>query len=148
MVKQELGPLQLKWIEALESGEYEQGSGILCQAKKNKPRKYCCLGVGCHLLDFKEEYLGVTIYFNGNADTSSEFASKMGLRDGAGGTSFVDQDEQDKFEKYIRKNVFGFEDAVEIPEMFLTYLNDCGASFLQIAKLLRKFPSVYFKEVK
>jgi hypothetical protein len=30
-VKQELGPNQLKWIEALESGEYQQGIGRLAE---------------------------------------------------------------------------------------------------------------------
>jgi hypothetical protein len=32
--------LKAKWIEALRSGEYEQGEGFL----ENK-RRYCCLGV-------------------------------------------------------------------------------------------------------
>lgn len=43
---QELGPNQLKWIEALESGKYEQGSMYL-----NKDNKFCCLGIACELFD-------------------------------------------------------------------------------------------------
>lgn len=43
-------PLKLKpevkteWLNALRSGEYEQGTGSLC-----KDGKYCCLGVLCEL---------------------------------------------------------------------------------------------------
>lgn len=33
-----------KWVAALRSGEYEQGTGFL-----NKNGKYCCLGVACDL---------------------------------------------------------------------------------------------------
>lgn len=37
---------QLKedWIKALRSGEYQQGTGFLCQLKNGK-ETYCCLGV-------------------------------------------------------------------------------------------------------
>jgi hypothetical protein len=35
-----------KWVEALESGEYEQGQGCL-----NGSGKFCCLGVLCDLYD-------------------------------------------------------------------------------------------------
>lgn len=31
-----------KWVEALESGEYEQGGGALC-----RDDEFCCLGVAC-----------------------------------------------------------------------------------------------------
>lgn len=36
----ELGPLQKKWLEALRSGKYEQGSSYLYNRGN-----YCCLGV-------------------------------------------------------------------------------------------------------
>lgn len=34
-------PLQLEWLEALESGNYKQGEGYLC----TPDNRYCCLGV-------------------------------------------------------------------------------------------------------
>lgn len=40
-----LGPLQTAWLEALESGKYEQGHHYL---KRNS--HYCCLGVLCELV--------------------------------------------------------------------------------------------------
>ncbi|MHA2366828.1 MAG: hypothetical protein ACXAC7_22950 [Candidatus Hodarchaeales archaeon] len=41
----------LKWIKALESGEYNQGTEMLY----NGDGKYCCLGVACHLLEINED---------------------------------------------------------------------------------------------
>ena len=35
------------WVEALRSGEYEQGRGALCTI--DEPKKNCCLGVACEL---------------------------------------------------------------------------------------------------
>lgn len=35
----------LKWVEALESGEYQQGRGAL----RNDDDTYCCLGVACEV---------------------------------------------------------------------------------------------------
>ena len=39
--------LQKKWIEALESGKYKQGTGYLCQKGPDGQFRYCCLGVLC-----------------------------------------------------------------------------------------------------
>lgn len=36
--------IKQKWIDALTSGEYEQGAGVLREGNK-----YCCLGVLCDL---------------------------------------------------------------------------------------------------
>lgn len=35
----------LKWVQALESGEYEQGVGTLCVVGSDGTAKFCCLGV-------------------------------------------------------------------------------------------------------
>jgi hypothetical protein len=39
--------LKKKWVKALRSGEYEQGSSLLCQEKPGDPEEFqfCCLGV-------------------------------------------------------------------------------------------------------
>lgn len=39
-----LGPLQIAWLEALESGKYEQGHHYL-----KRDDRFCCLGVLCDL---------------------------------------------------------------------------------------------------
>ncbi len=43
----EFGPIQTKWLEALESGNYKQGQGVL----RSSTDEYCCLGVLCELLN-------------------------------------------------------------------------------------------------
>jgi hypothetical protein len=56
-----------KWVDALRSGEYEQGKMCLC----NKYNKYCCLGVACEIV-YKNgvilsiEKLEYGKYYNGN----------------------------------------------------------------------------------
>ena len=41
--------LKKKWLEALKSGRYKQGQGML-----RAEDKYCCLGVLCDLIDPKQ----------------------------------------------------------------------------------------------
>ena len=50
IVKQELGPKQLKWVEALESDKYQQGVGSLCKLGPGNEPRFCCLGVACDVL--------------------------------------------------------------------------------------------------
>ncbi len=47
----EFGPIQTKWLEALESGNYKQGQGRLCALTDKGDKAYCCLGVLCELLN-------------------------------------------------------------------------------------------------
>lgn len=48
--KQQKLPVEFKekWIAALRSGDYKQGSSYLCLIE-NGPPEYCCLGVACHV---------------------------------------------------------------------------------------------------
>lgn len=55
-------PLEVKeqWVNALKSGEYEQGNNHLCYSNK-----YCCLGVLCEITNEpKEVNFNVVIYNN------------------------------------------------------------------------------------
>lgn len=38
-----------KWVAALRSGEYEQGTAVLTQEDEDGNIKHCCLGVLCQL---------------------------------------------------------------------------------------------------
>jgi hypothetical protein len=41
---------QLKWADALESGEFKQGQNALCTIHPTtKVKTYCCLGVACEI---------------------------------------------------------------------------------------------------
>lgn len=39
-----------KWIEALRSGDYNQGNGMLFRPDNNT---FCCLGVACNVMEYK-----------------------------------------------------------------------------------------------
>ena len=44
--------LKSKWLRALRSGKYNQGTGALCYRVSGTDEKsYCCLGVLCDVLD-------------------------------------------------------------------------------------------------
>lgn len=72
-----VGVARLRWVEALQSGKYSQGTGGLGDPKNG----YCCLGVGCDILE---------IPFRAPSPSSVEFVVEMGLNDLAG--SFVDHE--------------------------------------------------------
>ena len=42
--------LKQKWLEALRSGKYKQGTGLL----RSKENYFCCLGVLCDIIDNKK----------------------------------------------------------------------------------------------
>jgi hypothetical protein len=56
-----------KWIKALRSGKYKQGTNYLC-----KDGEYCCLGVLDEIFPEME--------LNGGSDTTLKNYSKIGLR--------------------------------------------------------------------
>jgi hypothetical protein len=77
---QELGPNQRKWVEALRSGAYERGVGLLC----NKGA-YCCLGVGCDLFIGKpDRRKDVALWGSHFATAPKELIDALGLRDEIG----------------------------------------------------------------
>jgi hypothetical protein len=52
------------WINALQSGEYKQGSGCLLSCSKEGDKKFCCLGVLVDLFE-KEHILTFTKHSSG-----------------------------------------------------------------------------------
>lgn len=118
--KQKLGPEQQKWIDALKSGKYKQGAVYL-----KSERAYCCLGIAVELIDgFSDETT-----FMGIAITTDE-----------GKTCALPTSAMKHF-----KFLDDFGDASHrVHAESLSYLNDCGASFKQIAEIVENDPSVYF----
>ena len=123
------GPNQEKWLQALESGKYKQGKNSLCIAGK-----YCCLGVACDVFetpvyeryydDEDDEAGGVIIYGTEGYHT--------------GGVAPLDV--QDKLKLYTSAG------NPSKGGVALVGLNDEGRTFKEIAALIRKDPSNYFKE--
>lgn len=51
--------LKERWIEALESGKYEQGRNVL----RDKDNKFCCLGVLCDVMKPNGWVMGINDYY-------------------------------------------------------------------------------------
>ena len=121
-----LTKIQLRWLEALESGKYNQGIGNL---KSND--RYCCLGVACELLGLSQKIEDGMIYFGYDHSYHSAIMpytswKLLGLKDGSG-----------YFEELnIDGNI--------IKNRTLAFLNDSGWTFKQIANVIRKNPEVFF----
>lgn len=84
-----------QWIDALESGEYEQAKGVLCRVDESgEPIGYCCLGVLCELYqrqfgDLKIEVSGtlndkVRTYDGAVGGLPEKVKAWSGLVDGCG----------------------------------------------------------------
>lgn len=57
--------IKAQWLEALRSGKYKQGRGML----RTPENSFCCLGVLCDVVDpnkWKEIYLGEWVYGDRN----------------------------------------------------------------------------------
>lgn len=106
---------RIKWAEALESGEYEQ-----CQRVLRDGYGYCCLGVLCVLS-------GAWLYDIKGRKKAVAVAPRVAM-DFVGLTSDV-----------------GFFNDSAYPVSSLAKLNDDGASFTDIAKLIRAEPEGLFK---
>lgn len=126
MSKQELGPNQLRWIEALESGKYKQGRRCL----ESSDGKNCCLGVACRLFDAPvvEDDSTSFVIFGTDADCSSgipprDIVRKLALRSPGG--------------KIIDGHAIGSA---------LVGANDSGATFTEIAAFCRAHPEAVFTE--
>lgn len=101
-----------KWVEALRSGEYKQGRGVLC-----KDNKYCCLGVLCKINNRPSEMVK---FDNSGVKLSPAFSSVYSVLSALG-----------KFppDVYVRAN-FNYGN--------LSSCNDNGLNFLQIADIIEQ----------
>lgn len=117
-----LTPNQEAWLKALESDEFTQTQGALQNSKG-----YCCLGVGCVLagragvaLFANKPHLDQGFLLGGNLTNHESVQEWLGLLDPCGVPK--DNSEQNR----------------------LTYMNDAGVSFKEIAAKIRANPEAYF----
>lgn len=59
--------LMLTWVEALESGNYEQGTGSLMEFEDGTPQ-YCCLGVLGRVMNISADKLNQRSFLDGNLE--------------------------------------------------------------------------------
>jgi hypothetical protein len=123
---QPIGPQQTKFLEALESGLYLQGKGELHVLQESGIMGHCCLGVADIVCDLKET----------EQTTLHNTYEKLGLYSRSGDPSYGRESIKPSRKYYM-----------------LTEYND-GAFGLparthkEIAALIRKDPSIYFKEIR
>lgn len=64
--------LHRKWIEALRSGEYKQGSGQYCSRSYDGTDSYCCLGVLADVAGIEKKYTGTGVVWEDGFDEKGE----------------------------------------------------------------------------
>ena len=128
-----LGPVQRQWVEALRSGNYQQG-----KIKLRKNDSYCCLGVGCEMFlgdgTAKEPYVSrddaevyvVYAWEGSTASAPKRLVEILKLKTALGETQLhsFDYDEPDS----------------------LSSMNDHGKTFAEIADAIEANPSLWFTE--
>ena len=141
----EFGPLQTKWLEELESGKHAQAREILsCSSGM------CCLGVAVkHVLEIEpvrytsddpewgaienatpdDEW--VETFNDNDVNLNAELADRLGLKSRDG--NFL-------------KDGLVFGEVRILNSDSLVELNDNGATFQEIAKVIRENPELIFKE--
>ncbi len=138
---------QLAWLEALESGEHEQGyNGLkrrIMDGDGNGRTCFCCLGLACHVLD---------------PDGFSDFGRPAAiLEDGSeselyayhGGEGFLDASMTDRLKLNGPSGDALDEHSESLVGSDLIQLNDHGThSFADIARELRENPERYFRDAR
>jgi len=106
---------QKKWLEALESGEYVQTTGALCDGNG-----FCCLGVACDVLGLEAEKQpsGMWLYDGHTGCAPQSVVKNLNLIDDQGQT--------------------------RDPGKTLVDMNDGGQSFAEIAAFIRANPEKVF----
>ena len=131
---------QLKWLEALESGEYKRCKHILCEELQNGDCRYCCLGVASELLlsDKYKEKSSVEHWLFDGEDTECPYSVMEKLKlHGSLGEFFKDGEE------YLHEFT---KDGTILETHSLAELNDEGWSFKKIANFIRNNPRLVFRD--
>ncbi len=115
------------WVEALRSGDYEQGEGAL-----TKEGKHCCLGVACVL--YQEKVGGLV-----ETDSTSWTSGAVTSYDGESG--FLPRKVSDWLGLAERNGRYDNGDL----RTSLSSSNDNGFTFEEIATMIEKKPEGLFK---
>jgi hypothetical protein len=121
---QKLGPRQERWVRALESGQYKQATSVL---HNEENQSFCCLGVACDII--KNDDLNEDL--KTDVKNALEFMTVL--------PPFVID-----YYGLIKENGQHKENNT----VCLTYMNDNGESFAEIAKVIRANPEYWFEEPK
>lgn len=133
-----MGPLQEAWVKALESGEYQQGDRRLVTVVNPGPDeelKCCCLGVLC-LVEGLEKHLDMA---SGGMEPRYHFEREQ---------FYLPQSLVQKYGFYNHRGQAMGAEHPDDKSNSLSYMNDSGRSFAEIAAYVREHPTWFFsKEV-
>lgn len=128
--RQRLGPRQLAWVKALESGKYQQ-----CRATLFNGEGYCCLGLACRVKGMRPRkcsYTGSYLFGKESCGLPSAATKHFAFRTDGG------KIDREKMPTSLRRAV---------PVAGLIRLNDAhGWSFKRIAAFIRKCPQAVFSK--
>ena len=112
--------LKAKWISALRSGDYVQGTGMLRQdvEDKDKPHAFCCLGVLCDLMGADWSNHGIPVL------------DGVILQKGIDNIDDVHEFGADEYISYAGLEIVDLASAAQVD---LATMNDRGSSFATIA---------------
>jgi len=130
-----IGIKQEKWLKALESGEYKQGKGQLC----DEDGGHCCLGVAGRTMGLKFVLMdGETLsgYRIGGERNYLDRYEEIGLMDWAGHIPNGIKEREAK--EYFPEITDAFGSGA------LSAINDRGATHKQIAHFIRENPDRVF----
>jgi hypothetical protein len=134
-------PAVTRWLEALESGKYKKGKWVLHAVKPNRPDTFCCLGVACKISNLvvpicREERVEQNIvYGHSNILAPNNVRDELGLSTNDGAFNQTPE----------TRKVFNYPENEGLSSLAL--LNDSGATFEQIAQIIRLSPPGLFRRV-
>jgi hypothetical protein len=116
------------WVKALRSGEYKQGTGVLCQPNNPEYDRFCCLGVAANLLIENGHRLkwemGVGKYALIGKPNEGGQASALTI--------------EERVPKWLKDKLRGGSEEDDSFEGKLMWMNDSGKSFKRIATFIEK----------
>lgn len=106
-----------EWLKALESGEYQQTTGVLKAELQNGQHAYCCLGVACEVAN-KTKARKVNVSVDNDQVLPSNMTSLLGISENG---------------SFVVSIVFEGREFSCLAEM-----NDYGVDFKEIAQIIRE----------
>ncbi len=135
--------IKLKWMKALNSGDYTQGFERLVSQTDSEGRKHCCLGVLCELHKLEnggewDDFTGEETYLNADAFLPEEVAKWAGFSaKELDSDAICDQEETECFDIKIKlPDSSGEVVDHNCMNSTLSKRNDAGVSFARIADLI------------
>ena len=131
-----------RWVDALRSGDYEQGKERLARKGEDGKTKFCCLGVLCEIA--VADGIVERKWYDGDEDTyyqtvdasddSSCTSLPLAVREWAG----LKWQPGSVVDPQITSEVYADEDGDDYPASFVDLNDSAGYAFAQIADVIER----------